>query len=68
MIERRGSVVVSTPAWHSGFDPRTRRVILGVKTWLFTLEIVNLCVFPIRHWAYSTGQVPLYTFLLIGRV
>ena len=48
-IERRGSVVVSTSAWHAagqGFDSRTRHVtLLGVKTWLSTLEIVYLCVF-----------------------
>ena len=42
--ERRGSVVVSTSAWYGrrpGFDSRTRHVsLLGVKTWLSTLEIV----------------------------
>ena len=26
-----------------------RRELLGVKTWLSTLEIVNLCVFRMRH-------------------
>ena len=28
---------------------RTRHVILGVKTWLSTLETVYLCVFRRRH-------------------
>ena len=27
-----------------GFDPGSRRELLGVKTWLSTLEIVNLCL------------------------
>ena len=49
MVERRGSVVVNTSAWHAAgrrFDSRTRYVsLLGVKTWLSTLEIVYLCVF-----------------------
>ena len=39
-LERRGSVVVSTSAWHAAgrwFDSRTRHVsLLGVKTWLST--------------------------------
>ena len=39
-LERRGSVVVSTSAWHASgwwFDSRTRHVpLLGVKTWLST--------------------------------
>ena len=44
-----GSVVVSTPAYHAadrGSNPaRTRRdYLLGVKTWLSTLEIVYLCL------------------------
>ena len=26
------------------FNPRGRRELLGVKTWLSTLEIVNLCL------------------------
>ena len=43
--ERRGSIVVSTSAWHAAgrrFDSRTRHVsLLGVKTWLST-EIVYL--------------------------
>ena len=51
--ERRGSVVVSTSAWHAAgrwFDSQTRHVsLLGVKTWLSTLEIVYLCVFRRRH-------------------
>ena len=51
--ERRGSVVVNTSAWHAAgrrFDSRTRRVsLLGVKTWLSTLEIVYLCVFRRKH-------------------
>ena len=38
--ERRGSVVVSTSAWHAAgrwFDSRTRHLsLLGVKTWLST--------------------------------
>ena len=37
-LERRGSVVVITSAWHAAgrwFDSRTRHVsLLGVKTWL----------------------------------
>ena len=40
LIERRGSAVVSTSAWHAAgrwFDSRTRHVsLLGVKTWLST--------------------------------
>ena len=42
----RGSVVVSTSVWHAAgrrFDSRTRHASLfGVKTWLSTLEIVDL--------------------------
>ena len=42
-----------TPAYHAacpGSFPRARsRELLGVKTWLSTLEIVNLCVFRMRH-------------------
>ena len=41
--ERRSSVVDSTPAWHAGdlgsIPARTRRVILGVKTRLSTLDL-----------------------------
>ena len=52
-IKRRVSVVVSTFAWHAAgrwFNSRTRHVsLLGVKTWLSTLEIVYLCVFRRRH-------------------
>ena len=52
-LERRGSVVVSTSAWHAAgrwFDSRTRHVsLLGVITWLSTLEIVYLRVFRRRH-------------------
>ena len=49
--ERRGSAVVSTSACHAGGrgslpGPDT---LLGVKTWLSTLEIVYLCVFRMRH-------------------
>ena len=48
VIERRGSVVVSTSAWHAAgrwFDSRTRHVsLLGVKTMLSILEIVYLCL------------------------
>ena len=51
--ERRSSVVVSTPPWHAiirgAIPARTRHVILGVKTWLSTLETVYLCVFRMRH-------------------
>ena len=32
-----------------GFDPGSRRELLGVKTWLSTLEIVNLSVFRMRQ-------------------
>ena len=53
ILERCGSVVVSTSAWHAagqGFDSRTRHVsLLGVKTWLSTLEIVYPCVFRRRR-------------------
>ena len=42
LSERCGSVVVSTSAWHAivrgSIPARTRRVILGVKTWLSTLD------------------------------
>ena len=31
------------------FNPRGRRELLGVKTWLSTLEIVNLSVFRMRQ-------------------
>ena len=49
----RGSLMVSTAACHTGgrrFDSRTRRMsLLGVKTWLSTLETVYVCVFRMRH-------------------
>ena len=32
-----------------GFDPGSRHELLGVKTWLSTLEIVNLSVFRMRQ-------------------
>ena len=52
-ISEHGSLMVSTSACHAGgrrFDSRTRHMTsLGVKTWLSTLEIVNLCVFRMRH-------------------
>ena len=41
--DRRGSVFVSTPDWR-WLHPRTRQVILGVKTWLSTLETESLCL------------------------
>ena len=56
--QRRGSPVVRTLAYHAAGPnsmpglrrPRARRrELLGVKTWLSTLEIVNLCVFRMRH-------------------
>ena len=50
-LERRGSAVVSTSACHAG-GPGSRPgpgALLGVKTWLSTLEIVYLCVFRMRH-------------------
>ena len=48
---RRGSSVVSTSACHAG-GPGSRPgpgTLLGVETWLSTLEIVYLCVFRMRH-------------------
>ena len=51
VLERRGSAVVSTSACHAG-GPGSRPgpgTLLGVKTWLSTLEIVYLCVFRMRH-------------------
>ena len=48
----RGGVVVSMPAWHAGdlgSIPGPGMFILGVKTWLSTLEIVNLSVFRMRQ-------------------
>ena len=51
-LERRGSVVVSTPAWHAagrGSIPDRARYIMGVKPWLSTLEIVYHCVFRWGH-------------------
>ena len=48
----RSSVVVSTPGWHTvdlGSIPGPACYILGVKTWLSTLEIVYLCVFRMIH-------------------
>ena len=50
-MEGRGSAVVSTSACHAG-GPGSRPgpgTLLGVKTWLSTLEIVYLCVFRMRH-------------------
>ena len=48
-LERHGSVMVSTSAWHAAgrrFESWTRHVsLLGVKSWLSTLEIVYLRVF-----------------------
>ena len=48
LFDRCGSVVVSTSAWHAAgrdsIPARTRHVILGVKTWLSTLETVSLCL------------------------
>ena len=47
-----GSVLVSMPAWHAGdlgSIPGPGMFILGVKTWLSTLEIVNLSVFRMRQ-------------------
>ena len=49
--EKRSAVVqwfkdASLSRGRPGFDSRARRrELLGVKTWLSTLEIVNLCVF-----------------------
>ena len=51
MAMMRGSVVVSTPACHAfgrGSLPGPG-ALLGVKTWLSTLEIVYFCVFRMRH-------------------
>ena len=51
VLERRGSAVVSTSPCHAG-GPGSRPgpgTLLGVKTWLSTLEIVYLCVFRMRH-------------------
>ena len=51
VLERRGSVVVSTSAFHAGgrgWLPGLGTV-LGVNTWLSTLEIVYLCAFRMRH-------------------
>ena len=51
MPQRRGSAVVSTSACHAG-GPGSRPgpgTLLGVKTWLSTLEVVYLCVFRMRH-------------------
>ena len=39
----------SFPASAVTFNPRGRRELLGVKTWLSTLEIVNLSVFRMRQ-------------------
>ena len=50
MIERRGSVVVSTSAWHEAGrgSPPGPGTLLGVNTWLSTLETVYICVFRMR--------------------
>ena len=51
VLERRGSVVASMSACHAagrGSLPGPG-ALLGVKTWLYTLEIVYLCVFRMRH-------------------
>ena len=49
--ERRGSVVVSTSACHAGGRGSIPGpgALLGLKTWLSTLQIVYLCVFRLRH-------------------
>ena len=49
--ERRGSVVVSMSACHAGNRGSLpgAGTLLGVKTWLSTVEIVYLCVFRMRH-------------------
>ena len=46
-LERHGNAVVSTSACHAGSRGTLLRpgTLLGVKTWLSTLEIVYLCVF-----------------------
>ena len=60
LLERRSSPVVRTLAYHAGGpgsipvrvasrSRARRRELLGVKTWLSTLEIVNLSVFRMRH-------------------
>ena len=51
ILERRGSAVVSTSACHAGGRGSLPRpgTILGVKPWLYTLEIVYLCVFWMIH-------------------
>ena len=51
VLDRCGSVVVGTSACHAGGRgslPGTG-ALLGVITWLSTLEIVSLCVFRMRH-------------------
>ena len=51
--ERRSSVVVSKSAYYAvgrGSLPRPGALLLlGVKTWICTLEIMYLCVFRMRH-------------------
>ena len=44
---------------------RTRHVTLTARKQRVLGPTANLSLR--RHWAYSTGQVPSHTFLLIGR-
>ena len=65
---RRGSVVVNTPAWHAGdlgLIPGPADYILGVKTWLSTLQIVYLCVSRMRQ-LKAVG--PFYLMSMPGEV
>ena len=70
MIERCGSVVVSTSAWHAAgrwFDSRTRHVsLLGVKTWLSTLQIVYLELCLSEETLKAVG--PFYLVSMPGEV
>ena len=67
VIERRGSVMVITSAWHAAgrwFDSRTRHVsLLGVKTWLST-GIVYLYHDSNVTWLPSRNKV-FYFFIFI---
>ena len=67
-MNRRGSVVVSTSACRSVFDPPDKQqcMLLGVNTWVSTQESVYLCIFRRRHtkpsvpsiWCLSIYMIP----------
>ena len=63
-IMRHSSVVVSTSALHvvvrGSIPARNKHAILGVKTWLSTLETVSLVGREISGWGAGTQHYRLY--------